>query len=155
MDLKNLLQNLGYDDNQIEAISNKKKIYFQNDVDNMMVKKETIMKEKFEKSFVSKTDYELLQSEYNNLKKDAQIRNVKDAFLKNNGKEEYFNDFLKVNDGILEMEGKQLQDTILNSSKQSKWAFNETQQNTPYGYDDAEIKQDGGFDGNSIYGKWK
>lgn len=153
MELKKLLADIGYNDDQIEAISSKKKIYFQNDVDNIVVKKETSLKEKFEKNFISKTDYDLLQSEHNNLLKDIKTKAIKDEFLKNGGNENYFNDYLKLNNQLMELEGEKLTQSVKQTQNQNSWAFGQKQKEVPYFYRDNEQAPQSEFDGQTIYGK--
>lgn len=151
-DLINQLKGLGYSEEQIEAITNKKKIYFQNDVDNIVTKKETHLKEKMEKNFISKTDYDLLLSDYNNLSRDVKTNNVKQQFLQSGGKEEYFNDYLKINQHLLES-GNNLQKDLSQTMNANKWAFNQTNTNIPQRFQDNQ-KDDKNFDGTTIYGKY-
>lgn len=151
-DLFNQLKGLGYSEEQIEAITNKKKIYFQNDVDNIVTKKETHLKEKMEKNFISKTDYDLLLSDYNNLSRDVKTNNVKQQFLQSGGKEEYFNDYLKINQHLLES-GNNLQKDLSDTMNANKWAFNQTNTNIPQRFQDNQ-KDDKNFDGITIYGKY-
>lgn len=151
-DLFNQLKGLGYSEDQIEAITNKKKIYFQNDVDNIVTKKETHLKEKMEKNFISKTDYDLLLSDYNNLSRDVKTNNVKQQFLQSGGKEEYFNDYLKINQHLLES-GNNLQKDLSDTMNANKWAFNQTNTNIPQRFQDNQ-KDDKNFDGTTIYGKY-
>lgn len=151
-DLINQLKGLGYSEEQIEAITNKKKIYFQNDVDNIVTKKETHLKEKMEKNFISKTDYDLLLSDYNNLSRDVKTNNVKQQFLQSGGKEEYFNDYLKINQHLLES-GNNLQKDLSDTMNANKWAFNQTNTNIPQRFQDNQ-KDDKNFDGTTIYGKY-
>lgn len=151
-DLFNQLKGLGYSEEQIEAITNKKKIYFQNDVDNIVTKKETHLKEKMEKNFISKTDYDLLLSDYNNLSRDVKTNNVKQQFLQSGGKEEYFNDYLKINQHLLES-GNNLQKDLSDTMNANKWAFNQTNTNIPQRFQDNQ-KDDKNFDGTTIYGKY-
>lgn len=151
-DLINQLKGLGYSEEQIEAITNKKKIYFQNDVDNIVTKKETHLKEKMEKNFISKTDYDLLLSDYNNLSRDVKTNNVKQQFLQSGGKEEYFNDYLKINQHLLDS-GNNLQKDLSDTMNANKWAFNQTNTNIPQRFQDNQ-KDDKNFDGTTIYGKY-
>ena len=151
-DLFNQLKGLGYSEEQIEAITNKKKIYFQNDVDNIVTKKETHLKEKMEKNFISKTDYDLLLSDYNNLSRDVKTNNVKQQFLQSGGKEEYFNDYLKINQHLLDS-GNNLQKDLSDTMNANKWAFNQTNTNIPQRFQDNQ-KDDKNFDGTTIYGKY-
>lgn len=154
-DLKTLLSGLGYDDSQIDAIANKKKIYFQNDVDTIVFKKENSLKEKFEKNFISKADYDLLQSEHNNLVKDIKTKNIKDQFIKNGGNENYFDDYMKINSNLMDLEEKQINDHIVGTQKTNSWAFNNKQPtNIPYNYQDTQsADKSSQFDGQTIYGR--
>lgn len=154
-DLKTLLSGLGYDDSQIDAIANKKKIYFQNDVDNIVIKKESSLKEKFEKNFIAKSEYDLLQSEHNNLVKDVKTKEIKESFVKNGGNEKYFEDYMKINSSLMEMENTKINDHIVESQKINSWAFNnKSTQNIPFNYQDTQAtNQASEFDGSTIYGK--
>lgn len=156
MELKKLLSDLGYNDNQIEAITNRKKIYFQDDVDSIVTKKEYSLKEKFERNFVSKTDYDLLHSEHNTLLKNIKKEAIKKEFLNNGGNEKYFDDYMNLNQNLMDMEGKDINSHIKSSAQRNPWAFSEQpQNNTPYGYgdNDGQNTGDNNFDGQSIYGK--
>lgn len=156
MDLKQELKSLGYTDGEIEAISNKSKIYFQNDVDNIVMKKENSLKEKFSKTYVSKADYDTLNSDYNNLVKDVKTKNIKEEFIKNGGNEKFFNDYLKLNNQLMDLEAEALTKDIKGSVERNSWAFNvEGSPDIPYNYQDRVADPEtAGFDGVSIYGKY-
>lgn len=154
MDLKNLLSELGYNDEQIESIANKKKIYFQNDVDTIVQKKERSLLEKYEKNFIPKSEFDLLQSEYNNLNKNIKEKEIKQHFLDNGGNEKYFDDYLKLNPQLMDLDSDMLKDSINQSTQKNQWAFGIQQTNTPFGYkDNIKSVDETTFDGQTIYGK--
>ncbi len=156
MDLKQQLQALGYNDGEIEAISNKSKVYFQNDVDNIVMKKENSLKDKFSKTYVSKADYDTLTSDYNNLVKDVKTKAIKEEFIKNGGNEKHFNDYLKINSQLMNLEDEALTKDIKSSVNRNSWAFtNDASPDIPYNYQDRVADPEAaGFDGASIYGKY-
>lgn len=155
-ELKTLLSQLGYNDNQIDSIANRKKIYFQDDVDNIVSKSKETLTEKYNKNFVSKADYDLVQSEYNNLVREVKTKTIKDEFIKNGGNEKYFDDYMKINSQLMDLGDVELSKQIQESSLKNSWAFSNvaTYPKVPFGYQDKAAKEDGStFDGETIYGK--
>lgn len=157
MDLKQQLASLGYSEGEIEAISNKKKVYFQDDVDNIVMKKENSLKEKFSKTHISKTDYDLLSSEHNNLVKEVRTNKFKDEFIKNGGIEKYFDQYMKLNKELMDLEGEDMTKGIQSSIDKADWAFSavDRRPNIPYQYQDTSASKDiapANFDGKTIYG---
>lgn len=154
-DLKTLLSGLGYNDNQIESIANKNKIYFQDDVDNIVSRSKETLTEKYNKNYVSKSEYDLIQSEYNNLVKDVKTRAIKDEFLKNGGNEKYFDDYLKLNNQLMDLGEKELTKQIQETTQKNSWAFNDmSAPKIPFGYQDKDARENGEtFDNETIYGK--
>lgn len=153
-ELKNLLTKIGYNEKQIESISNKQKIYFQDDVDNIVNKSKETLTDKYNKNFVSKTEYDLLQSEHNNLIKENKLKAIKDEFVKNGGNENYFKDYMDINKHLMELNDETLAKQVAESTNKQVWAFNQ-KQNVPYGYQDKSNNSNTGdeFDGETIYGK--
>lgn len=152
MDLKSLLLDLGYSENQVNSIINKEKIYFQQDVDNIVEKSKARFEEKRDRDYISKSDYDFLQSEHNNLIKEVKINSIKQSYLANGGNEKYFNDFMKVNEDLLAID-KNINETIIERAKNNDWAFNKnTPTKAPYGYED-KLQKDpfDDFDGETIY----
>lgn len=131
MDLEILkqLQDLGYSKDQAEKIVTKDKVYFQSDVDNIVAKSVSGTKERYEKNFISKTDYDLLLSEHNNLKKEVKQSEVLNSFKKLSGNEKFFNDFIKIHPELLETETKDM-DTVMKAKlSDSAWALSNEKPN--------------------------
>lgn len=156
-ELKTLLSKLGYNENQIESIANKNKIYFQDDVDNIVSKSKETLTEKYNKNFVSKADFDLIQSEYNNLVRDVKTKAIKDEFIKNGGNEKYFDDYIKLNSQLMDLGEQELSKQVQETTSKNSWAFNNigsSKPKVPFGYQDTDLKKDGDtFDGETIYGK--
>lgn len=123
------LQDLGYSKDQAEKIVTKDKVYFQSDVDNIVAKSVSGTKERYEKNFISKTDYDLLLSEHNNLKKEVKQSEVLNSFKKLSGNEKFFNDFIKIHPELLETETKDM-DTVMKAKlSDSAWALSNEKPN--------------------------
>lgn len=127
MPLKEELIALGYNDNQIESILSKKKLYFQEDVDNIIEKSKITIEGKIKDKFVSKDDYDLLNSSYNNLNKDMKTKSIKEVFTKVGGKgDKEFDSFLKLNEDLLDFEGNDLEKKLIDKATDFDWAFENT-----------------------------
>lgn len=152
MDLKVLLEKIGYNEDQINSIINKDKVYFQGDVDNITAKSKARFEEKRDRDYIAKSDYDTLQSEYNNLTNEFKKQSIKQSFLANGGNEKYFEDFMKVNEDLLSVD-KNLDNVIAQKQKTNDWAFTNKKPNqVPYGYQD-KLQNDplDDFDGETIY----
>lgn len=153
MDLKNLLSDLGYSNEQVDAIANKKKVYFQDDVDNIVAKSKDTLIEKYSRNYVAKSDYDLIQSEYNTLLKDVKTREIKDEFIKMGGNEKYFDDYIKINSNLMDLTPQELSKSMKETTTKNTWAFNTKKPDVPFGYQDDPWTTDDGFDGETIYSK--
>lgn len=152
MEIKKLLLDLGYSENQVNSIVNKEKVYFQDDVDNIVSKSKERLEQKRERDYVSKADYDSLLSEHNNLTKEVKSNEIKQHFLANGGNEKYFNDFMKVNQNLFDIESSKISETIKLKSNENEWAFNnKATPKAPFGFDDNSNKGGNGFDGETIY----
>ncbi|MEG1312727.1 MAG: hypothetical protein RSD40_00260 [Bacilli bacterium] len=113
MEIKKLLTELGYDDNQIDSITTKKKIYFQNDVDNIVEKNKTNIESKIKDKYVAKEEYDVLNSNFNNLNKEIKTNDIKEVFKKLGGKEgKEFDAFIKLNEDLLDVEKESLEKSL-------------------------------------------
>lgn len=125
MDLIKELQSLGYTEQQATEIATKsKKVYFQEDMDSITGKVKSVMENKIKSDYVSKTEYDLLVAETNKFKSDLKNKQIKDIYIQNGGNEKYFDDFLKINDNLLNVEEKDLNKSINDIKKSKPWAFN-------------------------------
>lgn len=151
MELIKLLEELGYTNEQATKIATKDKIYFQNDVDNITSKVKETMTKNFEKSHISKSDYDLLQSDYSNLVKEVKGNAIKSAFTKMGGNEKYYDDFLKINDDLYKIEDNNLDNVLKDKLSKSTWALSkDTPSLEDFGFSNQEPEDD--YDG-TIYGK--
>lgn len=104
------------------------KIYTQEDMDNITskVKESTIAK--YEKTHISVDAYKELESKYNDLLMKEKANEVKQVFIANNGNEKAFNDFLNSHKELLNVDAKQLSNSISEISKEKQWYFNNVPQ---------------------------
>lgn len=111
------------------------KIYTQEDMDNITskVKESTIAK--YEKTHISIDAYKELESKYNDLLVRDKTNEIKQVFIANNGNEKAFNDFLNSHKELLDVDNKQLSNSINEISKEKQWYFN----NVPQVRDEFEI----------------
>lgn len=104
------------------------KIYTQEDMDNITskVKESTIAK--YEKTHISVDAYKELESKYNDLLMRDKTNEIKQVFIANNGNEKAFNDFLNSHKELLNLDAKQLSNSISEISKEKQWYFNNVPQ---------------------------
>lgn len=104
------------------------KIYTQEDMDNITskVKESTIAK--YEKTHISVDAYKELESKYNDLLMRDKTNEIKQVFIANNGNEKAFNDFLNSHKELLNVDAKQLSNSISEISKEKQWYFNNVPQ---------------------------
>lgn len=118
-DIKNILIENGVNEELATKITNENKLYSQSDLDNIVNKSKENYSKKVEKDYISRADFEKLQGEYNTLKTEKTISNLKSDYLRNGGIEPYFEDFLKLHGDLLENP----QD-LRNRLGRSGWAMN-------------------------------
>lgn len=113
------------------------KIYTQEDMDNITskVKESTIAK--YEKTHISIDAYKELESKYNDLLVRDKTNEIKQVFIANNGNEKAFSDFLNSHRELLNVDAKQLSNSISEISKEKQWYFN----NVPQVKNEFEITQ--------------
>lgn len=113
------------------------KIYTQEDMDNITskVKESTIAK--YEKTHISIDAYKELESKYNDLLVRDKTNEIKQVFIANNGNEKAFSDFLNSHRELLNVDNKQLSNSISEISKEKQWYFN----NVPQVKNEFEITQ--------------
>lgn len=104
------------------------KIYTQEDMDNITskVKESTIAK--YEKTHINIDAYKELESKYNDLLMKDKANEIKQVFIANNGNEKAFNDFLNSHKELLNVDAKQLSNSISEISKEKQWYFNNVPQ---------------------------
>lgn len=104
------------------------KIYTQEDMDNITskVKESTIAK--YEKTHIGIDTYKELESKYNDLLMKDKTNEVKQVFIANNGNEKAFNDFINSHKELLNLDSKQLTNSISEISKEKQWYFNNVPQ---------------------------
>lgn len=118
MKLKEILISNGVEKTLAEKIVNENKFYSQSQVDDIAnAARETISK-KVESEYQAKLS--LLEKDYNNLQNQVRTKEIKETYLSNGGREEFFDDFIKLN-------GDNLKDTtnIENAMYRSSWCFGE------------------------------
>lgn len=104
------------------------KIYTQEDMDNITskVKESTIAK--YEKTHISIDTYKELESKYNDLLVRDKTNEIKQVFIANNGNEKAFSDFLNSHKELLNVDNKQLSNSINEIAKDKTWYFNNVPQ---------------------------
>jgi len=98
--------------------------YTQEDIDNILEKKMESFKLKMEKTHINLNDYKQLEKEVLGFKKSMKEDTIKKEFLKNNGNIKHFEDFMKINDELYDIDEKELTKSIKEISKKRDWAFN-------------------------------
>lgn len=143
MDLIKQLQDIGYSEAQATEIATKsRKVYFQEDMDNITAKVKSTVENQYSKNYIPKSEYDLLSAENLKMKTDLKQNTIRDLYIKNGGNEKYFNDFLKVNQGLLDQEGKTLENSILETKKNNSWAYGkETPTLADFGKKDNVVKE--------------
>lgn len=121
-DIKNILMQNGVSEELATKITSENKMYSQSDLDNIVNKSKENYSKKVEKDFVSRSDFEKLQNEYNTLKTNETINNLRNDYLRNGGIEPYFNDFLKLHGDLVENPQE-----LKNRLGKSGWAMNSPQ----------------------------
>lgn len=118
MKLKDILISNGVEKTLAEKIVNENKFYSQAQVDDIAnAARETVSK-KVESEYQAKIS--LLEKDYNNLQTQVRTKEIKETYIKNGGREEFFDDFIKLN-------GENLKDVtnIENAMYRSSWCFGE------------------------------
>lgn len=100
------------------------KIYTQEDMDNITAKVKESTIAKYEKTHISVDAYKELEGKYNELVMRDKANEIKQAFIDNNGNEKAFNDFLNSHKELLNVDSKQLSNSISEISKDKNWYFN-------------------------------
>lgn len=104
------------------------KIYTQEDMDNITSKVKESAIAKFEKTHISIDTYKELESKYNELVVRDKTNEIKQVFIENNGNEKAFSDFLNSHKELLNVDNKQLSNSINEISKEKNWYFNNVPQ---------------------------
>lgn len=122
MKLKEILISNGVEKTLAEKIVSENKFYSQAQVDDIAnAARETVSK-KVESEYQARLS--MIEKDYNNLQNQVRQKEIKDAYLLNGGREEFFEDFIKLN-------GDNLKDTnnIQNAMYRSSWCFGEQKRN--------------------------
>lgn len=110
------LVGIGYSEEQATNIANKSKgVYFQNDVDNITSKIKSKEQERIASNYVPKADFDNV----NNQLRTSQIRS---QYTKLGGNESYFNDFIKVNEDLLNFNEQEASALVKTRLDKSAWA---------------------------------
>lgn len=97
-----------------EKIMEQEKIYTQEDLDNITNK----VRSKYEEKYVSKEEYNKLQSALQEKENLLRGSAIKEEFIKNGGIENAFNDFLESNKSLLQSENLSEELQKIKDSKQ-------------------------------------
>lgn len=118
MKLKDILISNGVEKTLAEKIVSENKIYSQAQVDDIANAARETTAKKIESEYQAKIS--LLEKDYNTLQNNVRQKEIKETYLKNGGRNEFFDDFVKVN-------GDNLKDTttIENAMYKSSWCFGE------------------------------
>lgn len=118
MKLRDILISNGVEKTLADKIVSENKIYSQAQVDDIAnAARETITK-KVESEYQAKIS--MLERDYNNLQNQVRTKEIKETYISNGGREEFFDDFIKLN-------GENLKDAtnIENAMYKSSWCFGE------------------------------
>lgn len=100
------------------------KFYTQEDMDNITSKVRESTIAKYEKTHISIDAYKELENKYNDLIMRDKVNDVKREFLNQNGNEKAFNDFLNSHKELLDVEPKELSNSINKISQEKRYFFN-------------------------------
>lgn len=100
-------------------MSDMEKKYTQEDVDNIVSK----AKENMKKKMVDTETYEKLLNEYQTLKNNVRSKEIKEVYLNQGGRQEYFDDFMNLNKSLFEVEDVQV--AMKEKTLKHSWAFAE------------------------------
>lgn len=116
MKLKEILISNGVEKTLAEKIVSENKFYSQAQVDDIAnAARETISK-KIESEYQARIS--LLEKDYNTLQNNVRQKEIKETYIKNGGREEFFDDFVKLNGDSLKD-----QTNIENAMYRSAWCF--------------------------------
>lgn len=103
------------------------KSYSQEEYDNAIAGTKKRMEKKIEKEYVSREEYDELASKYNDLQVKSKTPHIKDMYMKNGGREDAFNDYVKLNSNLFEAKNDEELSKMINDTKQkSGYMFNQT-----------------------------
>lgn len=97
------------------------KIYSQDDFDNIVSKAKENIENKLRKNYVEKAEYEKLVNEYTTLRNNIRVKEIKDTYSANGGREAYFNDFMELNKDLFQVED--LSSAFKEKVLKHSWAF--------------------------------
>ena len=101
--------------------------YTPEQINEMLATERKKVEDKYAKTHISLNDFKQLEKENTGLKKTFKETSIKEAFLKNNGNEKHFGDFMSLNSNLYDIEEKDLGKSMLEIKKTRDWAFNATE----------------------------
>lgn len=104
-------------------MENTEKVYTQEEVDNIIKKAKENQQSQFERKYISKEEYGLLENKYNDLVKTIKSDSIKVAFKNLGGLESSFDDMLALNPNLLNLEDNQQLNSELSKIKEHKPYF--------------------------------
>lgn len=102
------------------------KIYTQEDMDNITSKVKESTLAKIEKTHISMDAYKELETKYNNLLTSQKTNEIKQTFLSHNGNEKAFDDFMNSHKNLLEMDSKEISNSMSKIAQDKAFYFNNT-----------------------------
>lgn len=128
-ELKKALIEVGYNESEAERIALKKKVYFQENLDDIVETSKKNIENKIKDKFIPREEYEALNSNYNNLNKQVKANEIKQSYMKIGGKEgNEFDSFLKLNEDLYEIDNEQLEKRLSEKANQFDWAFHKNEE---------------------------
>ena len=103
-----------------------RKVYYQEDVDNITAKVKERQAEKYAKTHIELAKYQELENKYNELINQNKINEFKETFKTNGGNLEAYDDFISTNKDILDLEGDKLTQRFNELRETKKYYFNST-----------------------------
>lgn len=102
------------------------KIYTQEDMDNITSKVKESTLAKIEKTHISMDAYKELETKYNNLLTSQKTNEIRQTFLSHNGNEKAFDDFMNSHKNLLEMDSKEISNSMSKIAQEKAFYFNNT-----------------------------
>lgn len=101
--------------------------YTQEDVDNIVEKAKSNLSAKFEKTHISREEFNELQNKYNDLLNQDKTSFIQNKFLESNGNSNAFNDFLAANNDLLALSKEDIEKKFDEVKNAKPYFFNQNQ----------------------------
>lgn len=102
--------------------------YTQEDVDNIVEKAKTNLSAKFEKTHISREEYNSLQAKYNDLLNQDKTNFIQNKFNQSGGNSNAFDDFMAANKQLLDLSKEDIEKEFDNVVNSKPYYFNQQKQ---------------------------